>query len=401
MTREERVQTLGEAKEALSAHLTTAVRACLRSSRPVAFQLSGGLDSSTVVSLAHRLGVDRPATFSLVFPDVPDADESPYINAVVEAIDARAERLTVPRASRAELHADIEQHGDLPHDANGWPLQGVLLHAAAARGHAVCLTGLGSDQWLTGSLMRQASLIRRGRFAALARFIREVRGGSAPLGWDRGALIDYGLRPLIPEAVKRLARPFVRFRPPPWIPAAFARRVGLRERLRASAGRVVGRIADPLVRESVQRVTAGGEALAHELVDRMGARAGLELRSPFYDRRVLECMLSLPDDLRLRGGRSKFVLREAMAGILPERVRTRTDKAGMEHMFVDAVRTLDPARALSSMQTVDRGWIDPAPLRAAWEIVRDSSLADPRMNPSADMLWHALGAEAWVRHVFP
>ena len=66
-------------------HFTEAVRSRLRSAYPVGSMLSGGLDSSSIVSAARRVhpGVGILHTFSAIFPDLPECDERPFIDAVV------------------------------------------------------------------------------------------------------------------------------------------------------------------------------------------------------------------------------------------------------------------------------------------------------------------------------
>ena len=54
----------------------------------------------------------------------------------------------------------------------------------------------------------------------------------------------------------------------------------------------------------------------------------VESRVPYLDHRLVEFALGLPDDYKLSGGVTKRVLREAMSGVLPERIRTRVDKIG-------------------------------------------------------------------------
>ena len=59
------------------------------------------------------------------------------------------------------------------------------------------------------------------------------------------------------------------------------------------------------------------------------AAFGLEPRYPFFDRRLIELCLALPLDQKLRNGWTRFVLREAMEGCLPESIRWRVDKGNL------------------------------------------------------------------------
>lgn len=55
---------------------------------------------------------------------------------------------------------------------------------------------------------------------------------------------------------------------------------------------------------------------------------GVESRGPFLDYRLVDFSMALPDDYKMRQGWSKFLLREAMRGVIPDSIRTRRDKMG-------------------------------------------------------------------------
>lgn len=64
-----------------------------------------------------------------------------------------------------------------------------------------------------------------------------------------------------------------------------------------------------------------------DMSDLHTSRFSVESRHPFFDRRLIEFSLALPEEQRWRRDQPKFVLRQAMQGILPEKVRARRDKA--------------------------------------------------------------------------
>ena len=134
--------------------------------------LSGGLDSSSVVGMAHALG-RQFETFSLVFPDVPVADERPYIEAVTNRVGAPAHLLAAAPIEpnqyrrRAATRADLPE---LPSDAIGEP----LLEAMRARGLRVALTGVGGDFGFAGSLLHYADFLQRGDVSGLLRQYRPI-----------------------------------------------------------------------------------------------------------------------------------------------------------------------------------------------------------------------------------
>ena len=64
------------------------------------------------------------------------------------------------------------------------------------------------------------------------------------------------------------------------------------------------------------------------LADRNGMAHSIESRLPFMDYRIVELCFSLPDEMKIRNGETKWILRRAMDGILPPQVRDRRDKVG-------------------------------------------------------------------------
>jgi asparagine synthase (glutamine-hydrolysing) len=94
------------------------------------------------------------------------------------------------------------------------------------------------------------------------------------------------------------------------------------------------------------------------LEDRNSMAHSIEARLPFLDYRLAEFAYSLPDDWKLRGPWNKFVLRQAMAGRIPENVRLRPDKMGFPVPARDwfAGKLFEPVMdVLSSRQTVESG----------------------------------------------
>jgi asparagine synthase (glutamine-hydrolysing) len=65
-------------------------------------------------------------------------------------------------------------------------------------------------------------------------------------------------------------------------------------------------------------------------VDRNSMAFSVEARVPFLDHRLVEYIFELPATMILRNGYTKYAYRQAMKGIIPERIRMRTDKRGFE-----------------------------------------------------------------------
>jgi asparagine synthase (glutamine-hydrolysing) len=70
-----------------------------------------------------------------------------------------------------------------------------------------------------------------------------------------------------------------------------------------------------------------------ETADKISSSCGLEVRYPFFDRRLVEFCLSIPPAQKLQQGWTRAVMRRGMAGILPEPVRWRVDKSDLSSSF--------------------------------------------------------------------
>ena len=323
-----------------SAVFEKAVRCRLRTNTPhIGAELSGGLDSSSVVMTADRLltaeGRPKLRTFSLIFPGLP-CDETQYIQAVVDRCGVPSTLVPPSRPSPSDVLQQIAAYADLP-DYPTVSMADGLRRAAYAQDVRVLLTGYGGDQWLTGDLFYAADLVRRGRFLECLRRVKdEFHRGRIDSVFK--ATFNYGIRPLAPETLRRAVRSVRgnRARPRfPWLRDKFVRESNLLDRIRYRPP-ACRRFA---MREFVETLGSGFLEHGFDMVDRSAARFALESRHPFFDIRLIEFCAAIPSDQRRRGV-IKFVLRNAMRNVLPEVVRTRNGKADFGHQFATALESL-------------------------------------------------------------
>jgi asparagine synthase (glutamine-hydrolysing) len=127
---------------------------------------------------------------------------------------------------------------------------------------------------------------------------------------------------------------------------------------------------------------------------------GFELRHPFHDRRLAEFALALPEEQRWRPGMTKFVVREAMRGMLPESIRARPDKSEFSKMYEDVLEAHGGEAAFASLASAEAGWVDAARTR---ELYREMTSRRARRDNSYLALlwplWMVLGLEHWLRTV--
>jgi asparagine synthase (glutamine-hydrolysing) len=342
--------------EAFRHLFTEAVRGRLRSAGPVAAALSGGLDSSSVTCVARSLlqaaGSGPLITYTARFPTIPGCDEGRYVGAV-EAQGGIVSRHV--RVDTLDPLGDLERlpaHADERFHTPDYYMHRALYHVLRAEGGRVFLEGTGGDSVLSHGAGYLHELARRGRWIRLAAECRRYASGTGRAHWRT-------LRGVIGAAApSSLRRAWWRVRPggPPWAPvirSEFARRIDLADRLRAGGAAATARDLEGARREHWRQLTAGRLDGILEILAVSAGGAGIEVRDPFLDRRVMEFCLALPASQKFRNGQTRLVARHGLGEVLPPEIRDRRGKAPIDLMLGAALaaygrerlaRLLDEAR---------------------------------------------------------
>src|SRR5258706_414018 len=288
----------------------------LRSDVPVGSCLSGGLDSSSIVCVVsaelRKRGVWRDGwqhTFSACFED-PRLDERRYIRAVAAETGCQT-HLVFPSGDR--LAAEIDEwlwHQEEPVGGSGAYAQYCVARLARDHGIKVLLDGQGADEQLAGYrkfiLVYLRQLVEAGHYGRAA--IEAAAFFSSPKLLRTCRFID-GRRYIfssLPEVAQLWPD-----EDQPSRPAALDLGSSLGQRLKAD-----------LVQFSLPVL------LRYE--DRNTMAFGVESRVPFVDHVLVEWLATLPADMRLRGGWTKRIMRDALADVLPECVHARKSKLGFQ-----------------------------------------------------------------------
>ncbi|RUQ38286.1 MAG: asparagine synthase (glutamine-hydrolyzing) [Candidatus Competibacteraceae bacterium] len=305
--------------------LTDAVRIRMRSDVPVGSCLSGGLDSSAIVSLVRKVihPVGDYHTFTGRFPGTA-ADEWRYAEPVIEETGVIS-HVVEPTADgfAAELGPFL-WYNELPVGSSSQYAQYCVFRLAKTHGITVLLDGQGADELLGGYeqyfQFYVAALRERGELDRLAR--------EEPLIRER-----YPLALTPPARAWRDRLPFGLRR---WL----SHRLGIGTSLLYGLQPAVAReLAIVNARGRVERFDALTSALYQDSFgmylttllrygDRNSMAHSREVRLPFCDYRLAELALSLPPGHLMGAVQTKRLLRESTQGILHESVRTRWNKQG-------------------------------------------------------------------------
>ncbi|MCF8002803.1 MAG: asparagine synthase (glutamine-hydrolyzing) [Chromatiaceae bacterium] len=305
--------------------LTDAVSIRMRSDVPVGSCLSGGLDSSAIVSLIRQVIYPEGQyhTFTGRFPGTA-ADEWRYAEPVIAASRVTS-HVAEPTADGfvSEL-ADFIWYNELPVGSSSQYAQYCVFRLAKEQGITVLLDGQGADELLGGYeqyfRFYVQALTERGETARLEYELPQIRS-RYPLALTPPAR---GWREQLPFGLRR------------WLSHRLGIGTNLLYGLKPDVAR---RVAADNQRSRVERFHALTSALYQDSFgmylttllrygDRNSMAHSREVRLPFCDHRLAELALSLPPQHLMGEVQTKRLLRESMRGILPEAVRARWNKQG-------------------------------------------------------------------------
>ena len=362
---------------------TDSVRLRLRADVEVGSCLSGGLDSSAVVTTAGRLENRGLHAFSCAYDEGPAFDERPHIRAAVESSGAKS-HLTIPDgADFWEVFDSLATVQDEPTAGPGVYSQWKVMQLAHETGLKVLLDGQGGDETLAGYFRYLPSRLRDLASAGdLTGFAKLWGPVSDRLGFSTALLHTFE----------------------PWLPGAF---VG---ELRSRFGQGKDRALSPMLRAVESGAPAwprssrsdvwrhlAFDTLVRQLPsllryeDRNSMAFSIETRLPFLDYRLVEFAFSLPDTDKLDGVTTKAVLRRALGDRVPPGVLARKDKMGFETPTDLWLRGRWPAEARARLARPGpfQDWVDGDFVRAEL----DEYLAGRRHIGL--QVWRWLSLEAW------
>jgi asparagine synthase (glutamine-hydrolysing) len=315
--------TIGEACDELDFLLAEAVKEQLVSDTPVGIWLSGGLDSSSVLHYAARQSARPVKTFSITFKG-SSGDESEHIRRVSRHYGTDHVEFDLhPEVDLAGAIEELAYYSDEP-GADAGALPTWFLSQLTRQYATVALSGEGSDELFAGYLTYQAN-----QYSATARRVpRLVR--RAALACAMGLPVQDG-RISLEYKIKRFLEGCLLS---PELAHVFWNGTHSEKAKRAiylfAGGEGLQRwVAQMRPNGGLQRYLDFDQRyyLADDIlykVDRMSMAHALEVRPPFLDPRIVDFAASLPDEFKLNGRTSKYVLRRLMADKLPNDVLHRS-----------------------------------------------------------------------------
>jgi asparagine synthase (glutamine-hydrolysing) len=338
--------------------LFTEVVACrLRSHYPVGSFLSGGRDSASVTSVAAKLvekkGVITPEikTFSWTSETLPSADEREFIAAVNNQYNLKSCHVAADINGLWPLSGDWLHSVDrnTPYEIAFPELYTHLLRLAAEDGIRIVLTGIPGDALVGGfNPYYMADLAYR---LKIIEFYKELKH------YHKLSISYYSRMPnanftfylnfyrdlvktLAPTWALRLLRKRAQLSNNDlyWINTSFADKIDLKGQLEMVKAAIPQVYDTENKQKRLQTIFNPIDANVLEWYERTSAKIGVEVNNPWYDQRLVEFILSIPEDEIAKGARYRLLLNRAMKETVPDIVIRRSGKKFPSALFEKGVK---------------------------------------------------------------
>lgn len=341
-----RYRTDAEYEEHFRIVFAEAVRRRLRSDSPVLAELSGGMDSSSIVCMADTVigrGIaetPRLDTLSYYDDSEPNWDERPYFTAVEEIRGQRGYHIAVAFRDMATCEYEPDRFSALPASAiKPSAVEKQFSSYLSSQKDRVVLSGIGGDEVLGGvpsPTPELADLLVRARFRTLARGLKRW-ALTQRRPWFH--LLFHTLKSFCP--VHLTSSPRDR-RLPSWLTTDFVKQhrlalLGYEQRLK-----FFGTL--PSHQENLSALNTIRRQLSCSVP---GAQPPYEKRYPYLDRDLLEFLYAIPREQIVRPGQRRSLMRRALKSLVPQEILQRKRKAFVAQDPLDYFRT--ESRSLSAM----------------------------------------------------
>jgi asparagine synthase (glutamine-hydrolysing) len=369
--------SLDEAAAGVRERLIRSVELRLRADVPLAFMMSGGIDSTSLIAIARReLGFDVHG-FTAVNTDERYEEQEMVDHAVAE-LGVRHTPIELGTDGFVGRLRSLVRHHDAPVSTITYYVHWLLMEAVHAAGYRVSVSGTAADELYSGYYDHHLF------------HLREVNLDPATLAGWRAHVAPVVRNPFLSD------------------PERFARDPGFRDHIYLGADQFREYLTGPFDEGFAEADYTPDllrnrmlNELFHEAVpvilhedDLNAMRVSIENRSPFLDRALFEHALTIPTRHLIVDGRAKAVLRQSMRGIVPDRILDNRRKVGFNAPIEALLDTSDPA--------VREEMLADSPF---FEHVRREKVAalldrpNPLPNSESKLLFNLLNAKLFLEEV--
>jgi asparagine synthase (glutamine-hydrolysing) len=397
---------------------TEAVRCRLRSHAQAGTMLSGGLDSSSITCTARQIMNEENITenlpaFSAIFDDVKECDESFYINAVLDQGKYQSNYIYGDQRSPLAEIDKVLWHQDEPLYAFNLFLNTGLYDLAQKQGIRVILDGFDGDSTISHGVGYLKDLARQGKWL---RLFTELKGYARNFDlpfWkmQQAYILNYGINPVIERSKvlklgRKLWRGIIRrIKKKSGKPEAswktifnsdFIKQIGLEQRRKIQRKSLI----ESQIHQRAEHhysLVRGVMPYTLEVLDKAAAAYNIELRFPFWDKRLIEFCLSLPPEQKIYQGWTRMIMRRGLKGILPPEIEWRGGKSNLGPNFTYGLFNFEQQqieKLLCQDSESIANYTDLEVLKETYErFIAGKAREDDEMN-----IWKALNLGLWFEN---
>ncbi len=364
--------TLEEASVKFRDLFEKAIIARAGSDTKTTYELSGGLDSSSIVSLLKNKYPEKKIdTYSMSF-DGLKCDESEYIQDVEKKYSFHTTNMaseSIDYVSKFDFKFNYKMN---PH----WPITTTftmmfpMLEQMHKDEKQIIITGQGGEHLLTGHCTVLGELLKRGEFKKIT---KELMSKSYSLKY----MIGCALLPLVGHKIKNILKK------------------EKNTRIKLADLFQIDSINSVLKKSSINALVSPSQStmMDSNALHVLESVYNVEFRHPFYDKELVEFVLSLPPEYLYSQGWTKTLLRYSMEDILPDKIRSRKDKADFFEVIIQQLKAIDFKAVLKKSNLVALGLIEQKEIDTLLQHFNDGN------NRDLLHLWTVLNIEYWYQQI--
>jgi len=310
-----------ERKQKFFELFSDSIRLHMRSDVEVGACLSGGLDSSSIASSVSTIFPGTKfRTFTIFYSGKNEVDERPWVDEVLKKYPTLdAHHFSPTDDDIAEHFSKANYQADVPLSASSHFSQYFVMQLAAKNKIKVLLDGQGSDEMLAG-YMHSFYRLFAGYFTSLQirKYATQILWLAINQKYSPFKIVDVKLKSLLSAFFSEQKLYELEYKN--YLPF-----LSNDDSINFTLGKMKGSRLNNFLYH-LMSTTSLPTLLQYE--DRNSMAFSIESRVPFLDHRLVEFVFSLSDEDKIKNGTTKFILRNSLKDILPEKVAERKDKKG-------------------------------------------------------------------------
>lgn len=374
---------------------TQSVESKLRGITPIGITLSGGMDSTSIACTAADIIAKDPqssaklTTFSSVFDEHEAADERSYIQHVLDRWGLEHNFITSDQLWAFKPLESKDVPFSQPYAVPFQARHEATLQAAQKANVRVILTGEGGDEQLNPGFAFLVDHLMKLRIGTLRNELKYIAPNS------RKSFYKAAFWSMVPEPIKNLYSRVRIGRVPQWMNF---------DAMKSSGALSHGGISTEGLKFKdvhTESTFVGLRGLSRQphftYIRELWESYQVEPRHPFLDLRVVDFLSRLPPHLKFNQGWTKFLLREAMTGILPDEIISRPGKTIFNDLLITGYREERDRMSgvIQESTLIDQGWVDRDRVQAAF-----ADVVEGKLSPGNRIMMSVLSFEDWMTNNF-